>query len=288
MADNLEKIHQQMELHNILDGIGDGIILTGCKGRVLYINESARRILACEERPAIGEEFSAICPLQHLPTHRRMPDPVMRAMETGLPSGLRRDAGVVLPDGRMVYLSATCSPSVDNRGAVGGCSVILRDVTRMHRLELQVEAERRSLRGVFAAASVGLCLLDDQAGILEFNEAASEILEIRVSEARGLQFGDAFRCANSLEAGCGHGKACRICPVRHNLERALANDNYSCHFTVRMHRGADIENQQIIWMKIFISQAWMDGHKTLVLSIVDISERKLREAELEQARLAAE
>ena len=139
MADNLEKIHQQMELHNILDGIGDGIILTGCKGRVLYINESARRILACEERPAIGEEFSAICPLQHLPTHRRMPDPVMRAMETGLPSGLRRDAGVVLPDGRMVYLSATCSPSVDNRGAVGGCSVILRDVTRMHRLELQVE-----------------------------------------------------------------------------------------------------------------------------------------------------
>ena len=288
MADNLEKIHQQMELHNILDGIGDGIILTGCKGRVLYINESDRRILACEERPAIGEEFSAICPLQHLPTHRRMPDPVMRAMETGLPSGLRRDAGVVLPDGRMVYLSATCSPSVDNRGAVGGCSVILRDVTRMHRLELQVGAERRSLRGVFAAASVGLCLLDDQAGILEFNEAASEILEIRVSEARGLQFGDAFRCANSLEAGCGHGKACRICPVRHNLERALANDNYSCHFTVRMHRGADIENQQIIWMKIFISQAWMDGRKTLVLSIVDISERKLREAELEQARLAAE
>ena len=105
MADNLEKIHQQMELHNRLDGIGDGIILTGCKGRVLYINESARRILACEERPAIGEEFSAICPLQHLPTHRRMPDPVMRAMETGLPSGLRRDVGVVLPDGGIAQLA---------------------------------------------------------------------------------------------------------------------------------------------------------------------------------------
>ena len=126
-------------------------------------------------------------------------------MERGLAVGLHRDAGIVRPDGRMVYLSATCSPSVDNHGTVGGCSVILRDITRIHCLELQLEAERRSLRGVFAAASVGLCLLDDQAAIEDFNEAASGILAIRIDEARGMQFGDAFQCANSLEAGCGHG-----------------------------------------------------------------------------------
>ena len=288
MAESLEKIHQQMELHNVLDGIGDGIILTGRKGKVLYINGAARRILACEDRPAVGEDFSALCPVQHLPTHRRLPDPVLRSMERGLAVGLHRDAGIVRPDGRMVYLSATCSPSVDNHGTVGGCSVILRDITRIHCLELQLEAERRSLRGVFAAASVGLCLLDDQAAIEDFNEAASGILAIRIDEARGMQFGDAFQCANSLEAGCGHGRECRICPVRRNLVRALANDNYSCHFTVRMRRGMAAETQQVFWMKIFISQAWMEGKKSLVLSIVDISERKQREEELEQARLAAE
>lgn len=287
MAESLEKIHRQIKLHNVLDGIGDGIILTGCKGKILYINSSARRILACEARQAIGEEFGSICPLQHLPTHRRLPDPVMHAMENGRSMGLRRDVGIIRPDGRQVYLSATCSPSIDNHGAVSGCSVILRDITRLHRLELQLEAERRSLRGVFAAASVGLCLLDDQAAIETFNEAASGILAIRINEARGMQFGDAFQCANSMEAGCGHGKECSVCPVRHHLERALANDNYSCHFTVRMRRGA-AATQQPLWMKIFISQAWMEGKKRLVLSIIDISERKMREAELEQAKLAAE
>ena len=86
MAESLEKIHQQMELHNVLDGIGDGIILTGRKGKVLYINGAARRILACEDRPAVGEDFSALCPVQHLPTHRRLPDPVLRSMSCRWPS----------------------------------------------------------------------------------------------------------------------------------------------------------------------------------------------------------
>jgi len=154
-----------------------------------------------------------------------------------------------------------------------------------HMLQLASAAEEKYLRAIFSAATVGLCILDETGGIAELNDSAEKILEIPNETAIGMQFGDAFHCENSLMAGCGHSKACTVCPVRKNIEQAAVTEKYSNQFTVALHRR---EEQKPCWLDIFVAKTEPGEKRRIVLSLVDISDRKQREKELEEARREAE
>lgn len=280
-------INRQAALRSVLDGIGDGIILTNADGITLYINEAAGNILGWPPMRAVGQMFTTICPLKNLSTGEAVEDPLRQALATGHAVGLDRDTGIVISC-QSIYLSATCSPIVAAKKELRGCSVILRNITRIRHLEKCLEEDREYLRAIFSAASVGICMLDVFGAIVEINEAAMEILQAPYDDMRGKQFGDAFNCANSHEGGCGRGGKCRECPIRRHIEKALGDDNFSGDFTVGMKRILSQGEEQTVWLRIFIAQAMSEGHKQLILSMMDVSERQQREDELESARLAAE
>ena len=94
------------------------------------------------------------------------------------------------------------------------------------------------MRAVFSAARVGLCLLDAEGAVLAINEMGRTLMQVDGRNVIGRQFGDAFCCENSLEKGCGHGKNCRHCPVRRNVEAALADDAFSSDFPMQMKNAA--------------------------------------------------
>ena len=271
-------------LQGLLGSIGDGVILTDREERITFLNPAAARILGCEGEEVRGMHCLAVCPFVKLGTGRLYKDPLKKAMDGRSSVGLSRDIGIYR-DGAPVYLSATCSPIVHPDGSVYGCSVILRDVTRMRRLERKVQRDHDYMRSVFTAAKVGLCVLDGQAAIADMNEAAIEVMQRPFQMAVGMQFGDAFRCENSFEHGCGHGALCPRCPVRRNLEAALKNESYASEFTVTMHR---LGLADPVWLQIFLSQTPGDGDRQIILAMIDISARKQREQALEDARRRAE
>ena len=271
-------------LQGLLGSIGDGVILTDREERITYINPAAQHILGCEGQDVRGLLCMEVCPFVRLSTGRPYHDPLRQAMTGRASVGLSRNIGIYRA-GRPVYLSATCSPIVHIDGRVTGCSVILRDVTRMRRLEEKVKRDRTYTRAVFTAAKVGLCVLNAHAAILDMNEAAEEILQREKRESCGMQFGDAFRCENSFENGCGHGHLCGHCPVRQNLELAIADENFTNEFTVTMHRLGGL---QPIWLHVFLSQTNGEHKRQIVLSIIDVSARQQREQALDEARQRAE
>ena len=271
-------------LQGLLGSIGDGVILTDREERVTFLNPAAARILGCEGEDVRGMPCMAVCPFVKIDSGRLYKDPLKKAMEGRASVGLSRDVGIYRKR-EPVYLSATCSPIVHPDGSVYGCSVILRDVSRMRRLERKVQRDHDYMRSVFDAAKVGLCVLDGQAAIADMNEAAVEILQAPYSMAAHMQFGDAFRCENSYENGCGHGSLCPRCPVRRNLEAALKDEAYTSEFTVTMHR---IGFPDPVWLQIFLSQAPGDEARQIILAMIDISARKQREQALDEARQRAE
>lgn len=274
-------------MHSILDCIGDGIILSDVDACVTYINDAAARILEYEPQNAYGRNFDEICPIVQLHTKKTLVSPLRCAIENGRIVGLERDAGLVREAGRLIFLSATCSPICDADGNIIGGSVILRDVTHMRTLERQLEDERRSLQTMFAVSTIGMCTLNCKGAIISINEAAMNVMQTTRIRAIGMQLGDAFQCENSAENGCGHGKACLACPVRKNITQAIYDDDFSGCFDVKM-RFTEQGLGCAIWLKVYVAQALVDDEKQIVLAIVDISERKQREIDLEKARLEAE
>ena len=272
-------------LRGLLGGIGDGVILTDLDENVIYINRAAVNMLKCREK--INDRtvsFNEICPLENLLTGEPFESPLKQALRVNKSVGLARNIGIQL-NGEDVYLSATCSPRRGADGELAGCSVILRNVTNIRRLELKVEADHFYMRSVFAAAKIGLCILDSGGGIVDVNEAGLDILQTTYRAAAGLQFGDAFHCENSIEKGCGHSPACKHCPVRNNLAEAIDRDEYTSEFTVSLK---SVDTGEPIWLKMFVSQAWTENAKQIIIAMVDISMRKRREKELEVAREEAE
>ena len=134
-------------LQGLLGSIGDGVILTDQDERITFINPAAMRILGCEGENVRGMECMDVCRFIRIGSNRPYKDPLKKAMEGRSSVGLSRNVGIYRGS-EPVYLSATCSPIVHIDGRVPGCSVILRDVSRMRRLyALRFHGgESRSLR----------------------------------------------------------------------------------------------------------------------------------------------
>lgn len=131
-----------------------------------------------------------------------------------------------------------------------------------------------------APPDMGLCVLNTAGEIVEINEAAQHMLQLSPDMALGLQFGDAFRCENSLEYGCGHGEKCRHCPVRKNIEAAIMEDEFAGEFNIlmRSHTGG----LRVLWMRLRVEQLDADGERQIVVTMVDESERRAAEYRREQ------
>lgn len=271
-------------LQELLGDIGDGVILTDAQERVVFLNPAARKLLDLPDRDLGAVYFEDICHLVNVKTGRPYLDPLARAMRKKHSVGLARNIGI-LRGAQQIFLSATCSPILSSEGEVVGCSVIFRDITHMRQLEMKIELDHIYMRAVFSAAKVGLCVLDESGAIVNINDAGLEMMETTYPKVYGQQFGDAFRCENSYEKGCGHGSLCPLCPIRRNIEAAMMDDDFTSEFTASMHSRMRSEP---IWLKIFVSQTATENKKQIVLSLIDDSVRKKREQALEDARQRAE
>ena len=283
----LEKEKQELQsqvLQGLLGDVGDGVILTDTEEHIRYMNEAAARILGCQVETAVGRRFPSVCQLVNVKTGRVFHDPLEQAMRKRRAVGLARNIGIRRGP-QQIYLSATCSPMLNPTGEVIGCSIILRDITHMRQLEMKIELDHIYMRAVFSAAKIGLCVLDARGAIININDAALEMMETTFTRVQGQQFGDAFRCQNSFECGCGHGHLCGHCPVRRHIEAAIRDDTFTTEFTVAMHSRI---STLPIWLKIFVSQTATDGKKQIVLALLNDSSRKKRERALDDARMRAE
>lgn len=158
-------------------------------------------------------------------------------------------------------------------------------MTQIQELEARVQAGQEYMRAVFSAARVGLCLLDAEGAVLMVNETSKTLMQVDGRSVIGRQFGDAFCCENSLEKGCGHGKNCRYCPVRRNVEAALLDDEFSSDFSMQMKNARTGER---LWLNLGISQTGTGRDKQIIVTMVDVSARRQYEQQLEQAKRAAE
>lgn len=158
-------------------------------------------------------------------------------------------------------------------------------MNQIEALEARLEANREYMRAVFSAAKVGLCLLNAEGAVLAVNEMGRILMQAEERVVTGRQFGDAFCCENSLERGCGHGANCRHCPVRRNIEAALADDEFSSEFSIKMKNA---RSGDTLWLQLGVSQTGMGMDKQIIITMVDESIRKRYEQELERAKVAAE
>jgi two-component system nitrogen regulation sensor histidine kinase GlnL len=131
---------------NVIDSVGDGVIVLDRQGMVTLINPAAEEISGISRRQATGHHFGEI-----FAGEETLLDIVNKTAATGMIISDYENVALT-KGGHITPVSVTTSPLLQDNGEQIGTILVLRDLTSIRDLERAVrQADRLSTLGTLAA-----------------------------------------------------------------------------------------------------------------------------------------
>lgn len=131
---------------NVIDSVGDGVIVFDRQGTVTLMNPAAQEITGISRRQGVGHQFRDIFAGEEI-----VREMVEKTATTGM--AISDHENIALSrGGHLTPVSATTSPLLQDNGEQIGTILVLRDLTNIRDLERAVrQADRLSTLGTLAA-----------------------------------------------------------------------------------------------------------------------------------------
>jgi PAS domain S-box-containing protein len=119
-----------------LRSIGDAVIATNERGRVLFLNPVAEALTGWPDGGAHGKDLAEVFRIVDEVTGEPVENPVEKVLVTGQVVGLANHTVLLTRDGRQVPIDDSAAPIFDDQGLVSGVILVFRDVTEKRHAEL--------------------------------------------------------------------------------------------------------------------------------------------------------
>jgi PAS domain S-box-containing protein len=285
MLENVTMDNKNSFLAAILESIGDGIFATDVSGNITFFNDAAEEITGWSASEVKNRKFYELFVFIDGTTNQIIESPISYVLESGRQVGLQENSVLVTKKGERKYISANVSPIKDERGIVSGTVTVFRDITRIRSIELNLKEEQSNFMRVFNFAPVGVIVLDENAVITRVNEAAIYFLDGNYGQCIGKKFGDAFFCQESFatEQGCRYSTQCKSCEIKTATHAALKTGTSTTN--IEFSKTFIVNNKsKEHWFKASITPMINGNEKNAVIVLMDITDRKNKEAALEESR----
>jgi len=136
-----EAIAEQREwLETTLESIGDAVIATDVRGRVVFMNPVAENLTGWRIDSARDRPCTEVFNIVHEATRRLVENPVTRVLQDGVIVGLANHTILIAADGSERPIDDSGAPIRNRDGRVVGVVLVFRDVSERRRLETEREA----------------------------------------------------------------------------------------------------------------------------------------------------
>ena len=127
--------NEKERLSVTLRSIGDGVIATDTKGKILLLNRVAERMTGWRQEEAIGRPLSDVFHIISEKTRERRPEPTVTVLRTG--RGFEMENGTVLVsrDGSELVIADSAAPIYDRESRIIGVVIVFRDETEQRQRE---------------------------------------------------------------------------------------------------------------------------------------------------------
>lgn len=164
-------LHEKsLHLARIADMSVEAVIGVGRSGRIQTLNAGACMLFGYSEHEAVG------LPLQTF-FRSRLSFDGHSIVEHVLSGRTVQDVDLsgVSKSRNEIALAATFSPVVGDDGEVVGVSAVIRDIAKRKRAERELIDSKKLLAGALHSANVGMFVLTEHEGMLEYNARMEEI-----------------------------------------------------------------------------------------------------------------
>ncbi len=251
---------------NILDSIGDYILVINKNHKVVFANKAMLQLCRQKKEDVIGQkchEFSHKC---HTPCPKKS-EPIIcpfdRVFKDGEPISVTHTH--ILPDGAERRFEITASPVKDEDGNITEMIEIMRDVTERDRIEQRLKESEEGFRALVEHSLVGVYLIQD--GVFKYvNPKLAEIFGYTQDELidkkgpKELVYPDDWHI------------------VEENLRRRLEGEIRSVNYTFRGQK----KDGEVFDVEVFGSITTYRGRPAVIGTLLDITERRNFQNELEK------
>ncbi len=119
--------------------IGDGVISTDNKGRIILMNVIAEQLTGWKEEEAIGKNFVEIFTIIHEYTMEPCRNLVDDVLKTGEIKELANHTALIRRDGTLLPIEDSAAPIWSRDGKITGVVIVFRDFTEKREKHNQIE-----------------------------------------------------------------------------------------------------------------------------------------------------
>ncbi|MFP4427568.1 MAG: PAS domain S-box protein [Spirochaetaceae bacterium] len=178
----------ERNLRITLNSIGDGVIATDRRGRVVRINPVAEKLCGWPEDEAVGRTLPEIFRIVSADTRLPVANPVAKVMETGRTAGLANHTVLIARDGSEYQIADSAAPIENEDGTIEGVVLVFRDVSEAYESERRVRESAERLNSFLQHSPLLMSEIDGEGRYLRVNPALAEVLGASPREIEGKTF----------------------------------------------------------------------------------------------------
>ena len=258
---------QTEQVRSLVAAIEDPLVTVDLEGRIDYFNAAAESLTGFSSEEVRGRDFGEL-----VRQDDGAPSSVRRAMDEGEPVRVP-EAALLRRDGSPICVASSASPLRGEDGSLIGGLAIMRDITDRIKAEKRLRESEEQYRVLVETVQEGIAFVGaDEGGTINYcNEAYAKILGFTAEELIGRSF---FEFVDE-----GQGEVAR-------RQRVLRLQGVGSTYEITV-TAADGAKKVLSATGTPITNP--DGsYGGAVQSIVDVTERKRYEEDLQRARAAAE
>lgn len=166
---------------NILESLGDGVIITDKDLNIVYINEKAIEIVGYGE-DCLGKNIKSVVEVFDNINGQNYTYIFEEVKFKNTAMGFKKNSVIITRNNIKKYLSATISPRYGFFNQFDGISVIVRDITRIVNIEIELQNQKEILSKIIRTTNFGIVLIDMDFKIKMSNRFMEEHFGMKISD----------------------------------------------------------------------------------------------------------
>ncbi|MEA2007897.1 MAG: PAS domain S-box protein, partial [Chloroflexota bacterium] len=171
-----EKLRKSEEnLRITLDSIGDGVIATDTKGRIVRMNPTATQLTGWAFSEAWGKSLTDVFHIINAQTRKLAENPAAKVIKTGEIVTLANHTTLIAKDGTEHQIADSGAPIRDADGNINGVVLVFRDVTMEYQMRESLRESEERFRSIYENTTVGMYRTTPDGEILMANPALANM-----------------------------------------------------------------------------------------------------------------